>query len=81
MPDVIALSNGRVETCFGVRDFEYLIDKYLGYDAVRYFRELMAEKDAAVEELQWEHAEKIMKLEGTIAGLEAKLEELDCDKH
>lgn len=81
MPDVIALSNGRVETLFGVRDFEELIDKHMGYDAVRYFRELMAEKDAAVEELQWEHAEKITQLEGKIAGLEAELEERDCDKH
>ena len=45
MPKVIALKDGRVETLFEVRHFEELIDKYMGYEAVQHFRELMAEKD------------------------------------
>lgn len=44
MPDVLALKDGRVETLFTIRHFEELIDKYMGYESARYFRELLAEK-------------------------------------
>ena len=52
MPKVIALKDGRVETLFEVRHFEELIDKYMDYEAVQHFRELMAEKDEAVDEVR-----------------------------
>lgn len=42
MADVL-LINGKAETIFEPRDFEYLIDKNLGYDAGKYFMELVEE--------------------------------------
>lgn len=41
MPRVLKLSDDKVETLFDDRDFEWLIDKYMGYEAAQYFRELM----------------------------------------
>lgn len=52
MPDVIALKNGRMETLFEVRHFEELVDEFMGYDAVRYFRELVSKYDSEIEELK-----------------------------
>lgn len=43
MPRVLKLSDNKIETLFDAKDFEYLIDKYMGYEAVQYFRELMNE--------------------------------------
>lgn len=43
MPRVLKLSDDKIETLFDAKDFEYLIDKYMGYEAVQYFRELMNE--------------------------------------
>ena len=80
MPKVIALKDGRVETLFEVRHFEELIDKYMGYEAVQHFRELMAAKDEAVDEVRWECTEKLERMEERINELEEKLEERDCDK-
>ena len=80
MPKVIALKDGRVETLFEVRHFEELIDKYMDYEAVQHFRELMAEKDEAVDEVRWECTEKLERMEERINELEEKLEERDCDK-
>ena len=45
MPRVLKLSDNKIETLFDAKDFEYLIDKYMGYEAVQYFRELMNEVD------------------------------------
>lgn len=39
MPRVLKLSDNKIETLFDAKDFEYLIDKYMGYEAVQYFRE------------------------------------------
>lgn len=80
MPKVIALKDGRVETLFEVRHFEDLIDRYMGYEAVQHFRELMAEKDDEVDEVRWECTEKLERMEERINELEEKLEERDCDK-
>lgn len=44
-PRVITLKNGKNETLMSVRDFEYLIDEYMGFDALRYFRSLREEGD------------------------------------
>lgn len=50
MPQVIKLNDGKVETLFGERDFEYLIDKYMGFDSVQYYRELISDYEEKIEE-------------------------------
>lgn len=50
MPTVISLKDGKVETLFDERDFEYFIDKYMGFDAVRYFRGLVQDYEEKIEE-------------------------------
>src|SRR5574344_201091 len=55
MPTVISLKDGKVETLFAERDFEYLIDKYMGFDVVRYFRELVQDYEERIEEAQVNH--------------------------
>lgn len=42
-PRVITPKDGKNETLMSVRDFEYLIDEYMGFDALRYFRLLREE--------------------------------------
>lgn len=42
MPTVMQTSNGKVETLLTERDFAYLIEQYMGYEAA-YFRSLMEE--------------------------------------
>lgn len=39
-PRVITLIDGKNETLFSVDDLEYLIDRYMGFDALKYFRAL-----------------------------------------
>lgn len=39
MPQMLTLSNGRPETIFSPKDFEDLIDKYMGSDCADYYRE------------------------------------------
>lgn len=43
MPTVMELSNGKVETLLTERDFAYLIEQHMGYEAADYFRSLMEE--------------------------------------
>lgn len=45
MPEVIELKNGKCETLFNERDFAYLIEQHMGYEAADYFRSLMEELD------------------------------------
>ena len=49
MPRVIEIY-GAIETIFDERDFAYLIERYMGYEAADYFRELMEELDEYREE-------------------------------
>lgn len=50
MPRVIKLRDEKVETLFNRRDFEYLLEKYMGYEAVQYFRDVIEEiKDSCNE--------------------------------
>lgn len=44
-PRVITLIDGKNETLFSVDDLEYLIDKYMGFDALKYFRALREEQE------------------------------------
>lgn len=39
MQRVIELLDKKVETLFNRQDFEYLLERYMGYEAVQYFRE------------------------------------------
>ncbi len=43
-PRVITLIDGKNETLFSVDDLEYLIDRYMGFDALKYFRALREEQ-------------------------------------
>ena len=52
MPRVLKLSDNKIETLFDEKDFEYLIDKYMGYEAVQYFRELMNEVEEERQEVR-----------------------------
>ena len=85
MGQVMKLANGSIETILNERDFEDILDKYLGSEAADYWHEHFKNYDEAmskaedyedkclrVEELEREKAE----LEDTITNLENKLEEL-----
>lgn len=43
MPRVIELLDKKVETLFNRQDFEYLLEQYMGYEAVQYFRDVIEE--------------------------------------
>lgn len=75
MPRVISLNDGKVETLFNPQDFEYLLEQYMGYDSVQYFRELIVEKDTALEELREEYEGKLDTLRDKYRELEDELEE------
>lgn len=75
MPRVLKLSDNKIETLFDAKDFEYLIDKYMGYEAVQYFRELMNE----VEEERQEVRSTRSDIEGQILDLISRIKLLDED--
>lgn len=43
MQRVIELLDKKVETLFNRQDFEYLLEQYMGYEAVQYFRDMLKE--------------------------------------
>lgn len=43
MQRVIELLDKKVETLFNRQDFEYLLELYMGYEAVQYFRDMLEE--------------------------------------
>lgn len=75
MPRVLKLSDNKIETLFDAKDFEYLIDKYMGYEAVQYFRELMDE----VEEERQEVRSTRSDIEGQTLDLISRIKLLDED--
>ena len=75
MPRVLKLSDNKIETIFDAKDFEYLIDKYMGYEAVQYFRELMNE----VEEERQEVRSTRSDIEGQTLDLISRIKLLDED--
>lgn len=75
MPRVLKLSDNKIETLFDAKDFEYLIDKYMGYEAVQYFRELMNE----VEEERQEVRSTFSDIEGQTLDLISRIKLLDED--
>lgn len=50
MADVIVLKDQSVHTVFEPTDFEYLVERYMGYDAEKYFRQLTEILQDKVEE-------------------------------
>lgn len=75
MPRVLKLSDDKIETLFDAKDFEYLIDRYMGYEAVQYFRELMNE----VEEERQEVRSTRSDIEGQTLDLISRIKLLDED--
>lgn len=75
MPRVLKLSDNKIETLFDAKDFEYRIDKYMGYEAVQYFRELMNE----VEEERQEVRSTRSDIEGQTLDLISRRKLLDED--
>lgn len=75
MPRVLKLSDDKIETLFDAKDFEYLIDKYMGYEAIQYFRELMNE----VEEERQEVRSTRSDIEGQTLDLISRIKLLDED--
>ena len=47
MAEVLMIA-GKPETIFKARDFEYLVEKYMGYEAAKYFREYAEKADEEV---------------------------------
>ena len=43
MQRVIELLDKKVKTLFNRQDFEYLLEWYMGYEAVQYFRDMIEE--------------------------------------
>lgn len=67
MADVIVLKDGSVETIFEPRDFQYLVDKYMGWDAEKCFENIISN-------LQEEADYNKSKVETDLGSYEASLE-------
>ena len=52
MADVITLKDGSVEIIFEPKNFQELIDQYLGYEAAKYFQLLVKNYETRVEEAE-----------------------------
>lgn len=39
MPQMLTMSNGRPETILSPKDFEDLVDKYMGFDSAKYYQQ------------------------------------------
>lgn len=66
--DVISLKDGSTETLFEPRDLQYLIEKYIGCDAEKYFENL-------IKKLQGEADYNQSKVETDLESYEASLED------
>ena len=75
MPRVLKLSDNKIETLLDAKDFEYLIDKYMGYEAVQYFRELMNEVEEERQEVRSTHSD----IESQTLDLISRIKLLDED--
>ena len=62
----VIMVNGKPETLFEPQDFEFILAKNLGHDAVVYFRAMTEDKEEYIAQLERENAE-----------LEARVEELE----
>jgi hypothetical protein len=69
MQRVIELLDKKVETLFNRQDFEYLLEQYMGYEAVQYFRDML-------EEIEDSYNEQIDELTVQNENLREKLEDI-----
>lgn len=69
MQRVIELLDKKVETLFNRQDFEYLLEQYMGYEAVQYFRDM-------IEEIEDSYNGQIDELTAQNENLREKLEDI-----
>ena len=69
MQRVIELLDKKVETLFNRQDFEYLLERYMGHEAVQYFRDM-------IEEIEDSYNESIDELTVQVEDLREKLENI-----
>ena len=69
MQRVIELLDKKVETLFNRQDFEYLLERYMGYEAVQYFRD-------TIEEIEDSYNGQIDELTVQVEDLRKKLENI-----
>lgn len=69
MPRVIELLDKKVEILFNRQDFEYLLEQYMGYEAVQYFRDM-------IEKIEDSYNEQIDELTAQNENLREKLEDI-----
>lgn len=74
-PRTITLRDGKNETMLTEQDFEYLVDKYMGFEALRFLRELRESGDTEISELVQENSD----LRKEISYLRSKLREEGVD--
>lgn len=67
MGQVMKLANGSVETILNEKDFEDILDKYLGTEAADYFHSLFKDYD------------DVKALQEKVEELESKVEDLEFD--
>lgn len=51
MPQMLTMSNGRPETILSPKDFEDLIDKYMGLDCANYYQNQIEQLSACIRDL------------------------------
>lgn len=51
MPQMLTMSNGRPETILSPKDFEDLIDKYMGMDSANYYQNQIEQLSECIREL------------------------------
>lgn len=69
MQRVIELLDKKVETLFNRQNFEYLLEQYMGYEAVQYFRDM-------IEEIEDSYNGQIDELTVQVENLREKLENI-----
>lgn len=69
MQRVIELLDKKVETLFNRQDFEYLLERYMGHEAVQYFRDI-------IEEIEDSYNGQIDELTVQVEDLREKLENI-----
>lgn len=69
MQRVIELLDKKVEILFNRQDFEYLLEQYMGYEAVQYFRDM-------IEEIEDSYNGQIDELTVQVENLREKLENI-----
>ena len=69
MQRVIELLDKKVEALFNRQDFEYLLERYMGYEAGQYFRDM-------IEEIEDSYNEQIDELTVQVEDLREKLENI-----